>query len=235
MEHTFTKDSIISDIVTKFPKSTTLFTSYKIDFCCGGNRPLIDAIIEKNLAADEFLTKLNTLYNITKPLNKTEINWTTASYHQLIDYIINKHHSYLNKELPDLSNNVTKLLRAHGAEHSHLAQIHKLFHELKTELEQHLIKEETVDFPLILEFEQNPSHENKIKLQYIVDELESEHHRAGDIIKELRVIANDFIPPEDACDTYRTVFQRLEALESDLFEHIHLENNVLFPRAIKQI
>ncbi|WP_017153381.1 iron-sulfur cluster repair di-iron protein [Bacillus bingmayongensis] len=234
MKHIFTENSVIGDIVTQFPKASDLFKSYRIDFCCGGNRPIIDAINERNLSAEEILTKLNTLYHETKQLNESEINWKTASYSELIDYILNKHHRYLNEELPLLSPYVTKVLRVHGAGQPHLAQIHKLFHELKTELEQHLIKEETEDFPLILAFEQNPTDENYMKLRKVVDELENEHDHAGDIIKELRKVTNDFTPPVGACGTYRLVYQRLEALESDLFEHIHLENNVLFPRAIAQ-
>ncbi|PDZ11088.1 iron-sulfur cluster repair di-iron protein [Bacillus pseudomycoides] len=234
MKHIFTEDSVIGDIVTQFPKASDLFKSYRIDFCCGGNRPIIDAINERNLSSEEILTKLNTLYHETKQLNESEIDWKTASYSELIDYIVNKHHRYLNEELPLLSPYVTKVLRVHGAGQPHLAQIHKLFHELKTELEQHLIKEETEDFPLILAFEQNPTDENYMKLRKVVDESENEHNHAGDIIKELRKVTNDFTPPVGACGTYRLVYQRLEALESDLFEHIHLENNVLFPRAIAQ-
>ncbi|WP_440603695.1 iron-sulfur cluster repair di-iron protein [Bacillus sp. GB_SG_008] len=234
MEHVFTETSVIGDIVTKFPKASDLFKSYRIDFCCGGNRPLIDAIHERNLSVEEVITNLNTLYYETKLLNEAEIDWKIASYSELIDYIVNKHHRYLNEELPQLSPYVTKVLRVHGSGQPHLAKIHKLFHELKTELEQHIIKEETEDFPLILAFEQNPTDENYTKLSKVVGELESEHSHAGDIIKELRNITNDFTPPEGACGTYRLVYQRLAALESDLFQHIHLENNILFPRAIAQ-
>ncbi|MFI8708984.1 iron-sulfur cluster repair di-iron protein [Bacillus sp. NPDC077411] len=232
MEHVFTETSVIGDIVTKFPKASDLFKSYRIDFCCGGNRPLIDAIRERNLSVEEVITNLNTLYYETKVLNEAKIDWTIASYSELIDYIVNKHHRYLNEELPQLSPYVTKVLRVHGSAQPHLAKIHKLFHELKTELEQHIIKEETEDFPLILAFEQNPTDENYTKLRKVVELLESEHSHAGDILKELRNITNDFTPPEGACGTYRLVYQRLAVLESDLFQHIHLENNILFPRAI---
>lgn len=117
------------------------------------------------------LTELNTLYHNTKRLNESEIDWKNASYRELIDYVINKHHRYLNEELPQLSSYVTKVLRVHGASQPHFAQIHELFHELRMELEQHLIKEEMEDFPLILEFEQNPTNENYAKLRKVVNEL----------------------------------------------------------------
>ncbi|MDT8861396.1 iron-sulfur cluster repair di-iron protein [Alkalihalobacillus sp. MEB130] len=232
MTQTFTETSVVGDIVTKFPKSSDLFKSYRIDFCCGGNRPLIEAIQERNLSAAEVLANLNALYEETTALHESRIEWEHASYSELIDHIIHKHHRYINEELPQLSPYVTKVLRVHGENQPHLAQIHRLFHELRIELEQHLIKEETVDFPLILQVEKNRTEKNVQQLQNVVDELENEHNHAGNILKELREVTNDFTPPPGACGTYRLVYQRLEDLESDLFQHIHLENNVLFPRAV---
>ncbi|MFT4412534.1 iron-sulfur cluster repair di-iron protein [Fredinandcohnia humi] len=231
MEHTFKEQDIIGEIVTKFPKAGDLFKAYRIDFCCGGNRPLLEAIEEKNLSKIEVLTKLNTLYTEMKVLNETTINWQEASYSELIDHILNKHHRYLNEELPQLSPYVTKVLRVHGAQHPHLARVHTLFNQLKAELEKHTIKEETDSFPLILQFEKQPTEENHLLVKKHVAELEDDHDEAGNIIKEIRDITNDFTPPLGACGTYRLVYQRLEALEADLFQHIHLENNILFPRA----
>ncbi|WP_067840766.1 iron-sulfur cluster repair di-iron protein [Amphibacillus sediminis] len=234
MANTFTEEAIVGEIVTKFPKASDIFKSYRIDFCCGGNRPLIDAINEKNLSADEVLDKLNTLYDETVALNETRVDWENISDRELIDHIIHKHHSYLNEELPSLTPYVTRLLRVHGAAQPHLAQIHRLFNELKVELEQHLIQEETEDFPLILEIEQNRTDENIAKLKKVVENLESDHNHAGDLLKEIREVTNNFTPPENACGTYRLVYQRLEDLESNMFEHIHLESNILFPRALAQ-
>ncbi|MCR6105918.1 iron-sulfur cluster repair di-iron protein [Salipaludibacillus agaradhaerens] len=235
MKKIFTEQSIIGDIVTTFPKASDLFKTYKIDFCCGGNRPLIDAIHEKGLSADNVLATLNTLYHETNQLNESTIQWETASFNELIDFIINKHHRYLNEELPQLSPYVTKVLRVHGGDQPHLAEIHTLFNALKTELEQHLIKEETEDFPLILAIEANPQDGQREQLQNVMNELEAEHQHAGDLLKQLREVTNDFTPPEGACGTYRLVYQRLEQLESDMFDHIHLENNILFPRAAAEL
>ncbi len=234
MEQTFSETSIVGEIVTKFPKASDLFKRYRIDFCCGGNRPLIEAINERKLSAEEVITTLNKLYDETMALNESRIEWEHASFRELIDYIMNKHHRFLHEELTLLSPYVTKVLRVHGADQPHLAQIHRLYHELRIELEQHLIKEETEDFPLLLELEHQPTVETVSQLKKIVDELEQEHSHAGALLKELRAVTNDFTPPEGACGTYRLVYQRLEHLESDLFEHIHLENNVLFKRAITQ-
>ncbi|WP_129690882.1 iron-sulfur cluster repair di-iron protein [Gottfriedia acidiceleris] len=235
MTQTFTESSIIANIVTTFPKASDFFKANRIDFCCGGNRPLIEAIQERNLSPDEVLTQLNSLYNEAKERSDSFIDWKKASSKELIQYIVDKHHRYLNEELPQLSPYVTKVLRVHGADQPHLAQIHRLFNNLKTELEQHIIKEETEDFPTLISFENQPTNENKDKLAKIVSELEQEHQHAGDIIKEIRKITNDFTPPAGACGTYRLVYQRLEALESDLFEHIHLENNILFSRVFQMM
>lgn len=226
--NTFQETSIIGDIVTQFPKASDLFKSYRIDFCCGGNRPLIEAIQERNLSSEQVLSELNGLYAKTKEMSERSIDWRTVSRAELIDHIVNKHHRFLNEELPQLSPYVTKVLRVHGADHPHLALVHKLFHSLKMELEQHLIKEESILFPAIVAYEQDPTEVNLDALRTVLAECEGEHDEAGDIIKELRKITSDFTPPAGACGTYRLVYQRLEGLESDLFEHIHLENNILF-------
>lgn len=230
MENMFTAQSTVGEIVAMFPKASDLFKTYKIDFCCGGNRSLAEALAEKNVPVEDILQKLQTMYQ--QSLEKVEKNWLEASYTELIDHIIQKHHRFLMEELPQLSPYVTKVLRVHGPEQPHLVQVHKLFNELKTELEQHLMKEETKAFPLIIQFEQHPTKENEQAMKQVIEELVAEHDTAGDIIKEIRQITNDFTPPFDACGTYRLVYNRLEALEEDLFTHIHLENNILFPRIL---
>ncbi|MED4358627.1 iron-sulfur cluster repair di-iron protein [Geobacillus stearothermophilus] len=233
MEQRFTEQSLIGDIVTQFPKAADLFKARRIDFCCGGQRPLKEAIEELGLDGEALLRELNTLY--AEAQNKPAGNWSEAPLADLVDHIINTHHRYLNEELPQLSPYVTKVLRVHGMHHPHLSRVHKLFHELKTELEQHLIKEETGAFPLILQFADNPSPENQEAVERAIRELVNEHDAAGDLMKEIREITNDFTPPEDACGTYRLVYNRLAVLEDDLFTHIHLENNILFPRVLAAV
>ncbi|MDP5273008.1 iron-sulfur cluster repair di-iron protein [Chengkuizengella axinellae] len=232
METTFHGQTAVGEIVTKFPKSADLFKKYKIDFCCGGDQKLIKAVENKNVELDDLLNTLNKSYEEMIIAKETVQDWTSFSYTDLINHIINTHHRYLNEELPQLSPYVTKVLRVHGADQKHLVKVHSLFHQLKTELEQHTIKEENEVFPLILGFEKDPSEEKLKTLQKAIIELEDEHDGAGNFIKELREITNDFTPPADACGTYRLVYQRLEALESDIFQHVHLENNILFPRIL---
>jgi regulator of cell morphogenesis and NO signaling len=132
-----------------------------------------------------------------------------------------KHHHYLGEELPKLSPYVTKVMKVHGPGQPHLVRLHQLFNELKTELEQHTLKEDNVVFPLIIKLEQGIPKDEKDNIEAKIKILEKDHDHAGlSIIKELREITNDYTLPEHACGTYRLVYQRLEALESDLFQHI---------------
>lgn len=219
----------IGDIVATLPKASEVFKIYQIDFCCGGNRPLSEAIEELQLEADEVLNKLEEAYEDTIQ-SKSQTDFIKLSSAELIDYIINTHHAYLKSSLPQISEYTTQILRVHGSNHSELFTIHKLFHNLKTELEQHLIKEEEILFPLIKEYEKNATSELLTKVHSVMKETEEEHEGAGDILKELRKITNDYSKPEDGCGTYCLTYDKLQEMEGDLFQHIHLENNILFQR-----
>ncbi|RBW68362.1 iron-sulfur cluster repair di-iron protein [Bacillus taeanensis] len=233
MEPIFHNTTKTGDIVTRLPETSTILKEYKIDFCCGGNRPIGEAIEEKNLNEKEILQKLNNVY--FKSLQHQRINWDHITNSDLIDHIVNTHHAYLNAVLPELSQFTTKVFRVHGTHHPELADVHKLFYKLKVELEHHLIQEENIVFPLIREYEHIPSKEKLIELAQKIEDLESEHSEAGDLLKELRDVTNDYTLPEGACTTYRLTYQKLEDLESDLFQHIHLENNILFPRVLNEL
>jgi hemerythrin-like domain-containing protein len=148
----------------------------------------------------------------------------------LIDHIVNTHHDYLYKELPVLSAFITKVLHRHGMAHPELANLHQLFHDLKNELEQHLTKEEQEIFPLIKEYEKTGSREVLEKAVQAIEQLEEKHNNTGNLLKQMRQVTNHYELPEGACQTYTLSYIKLEQLESDLFQHIHLENNVMFPR-----
>lgn len=235
MEEKFTLQDQIGDIVAKFPGAADTFKKYRIDFCCGGDRPLIEAINEDNLQEEQVISELNQKYEENQQVSENkDIDWQQSSYSELIDHIVNTHHAYLNENLPKIGELTTKILRVHGANHQELTKVHKLFHRLKMELEQHLIKEEEILFPVIKEYEENPSQEQLEKTTSVIEEVEDEHDEAGDIVKELRKITADYLVPDDGCNSYRLTYQLLEELESDLFQHIHLENNILFPRLAKE-
>jgi regulator of cell morphogenesis and NO signaling len=232
MEEKFTRMQAVGDIVAEFPKAAEIFKEHKIDFCCGGDKLLTVAVKELNLDEVTVLEKLNQAYAalVKNKQESQDIDWRQQSFAQLIDHIVSTHHLYLQRELPQISEFTNKILRVHGAKHGELAKVHKLFHILKMELEQHLIKEEEILFPLIKEYEKNPSAQSLEKIKNVTNDIEAEHEQAGDIIKELRKITNQFQYPADACTSFKIAYQKLEEMESDLFQHIHLENNILHPR-----
>lgn len=232
MNNKFTESQAVGTIVAEFPLAAEIFKQYRIDFCCGGDKSLSVATKELNLDQNLVLDELNQVYQKMQGQNSAdgEIDWRRQPLSQLIDHIVNTHHIYLQREMPLISELVTKVLRVHGANHSELKRVHKLFHTLKMELEQHLITEEETLFPLIKEYENNPSSQLLCKIKTETNEIESEHEQAGDIIKELRRITNQYALTPDACTSFRLVYQKLEEMESNIFQHIHLENNILHPR-----
>ena len=231
MDKKFTGIQAVGKIVAEFPQASEIFKRYRIDFCCGGDKLLTVAAKELNIDENVVLEELNQNYNTIQKQNNwgEEVDWRQQSLSQLVDHIISKHHVYLEREMPVISEFVTKILQVHGASHSELGKVHKLFHALKMELDQHLIKEEEALFPLIKEYEQNPSSQLLAAIKHQIETIENEHEQAGDIIKELRRITNQYALPADACTSYRLAYQKLEEMESDLFQHIHLENNILHP------
>jgi len=234
MNNKFTENQAVGAIVAEFPRAAEIFKQYRIDFCCGGDKSLTVAANELQLNPNIVLNDLNQAYGSVEKENNVanEIDWRGQPMSQLVDYIVDTHHIYLQREMPLISELIVKVLRVHGANHSELKDVHKLFHILKMELEQHLITEEETLFPLIKEYESNPSSQLLSKIKNQTNEIESEHEQAGGIIKELRKITNQYAVVPDACTSFRLVYQKLEEMESDIFRHIHLENNILHPRLV---
>lgn len=230
----FNSQQKIGEIVAEFPKSAELLKGYRIDFCCGGNRLLAEAVREQQLDETEVLGKLNELYEkFSADMNKQGQDMREATIEALVDRIINKHHAYLWSELPQISKLTTLILRVHGQHHPELAKVHKLFHSLKSELELHLSKEEAMQYPAIKEYLETSSGEDLKAAVQIIGELEEEHTGAGSILKELRLATDDYRIPIDVCETFELTYMKLQEMENDIFQHIHLENNILFPRLNK--
>lgn len=228
---TFSEITLVKDIVNECPKTSDVFKKYRIDFCCGGNTPLQAAAAEQAVNLDELIKELNEIYAKSENQKDDLAVWTDSSSNEIIEHIIEHYHRPLEEELSLLSPYVTKVARVHGGHRPELLKVHDLFYELKKELLEHTAKEEEVVFPSIKKLA-NPDLENRAAIIDEITELEKEHDHAGAILKELRNITSDFIPPADACGTYRLVYKRLEMLEEHTFMHVHLENNILFPRYI---
>ena len=227
----FSSSQNIGDIVVDFPKAAEVFKENKIDFCCGGNRPLAEVLKEQGLDEEKIMSKINEQYEIQQVNKKdADTDWREVPTGELVEHILDTHHAYLWAELPKISEYVTKILRVHGQHHPELAEVHKLFHMVKMELEEHLVKEETVQYPAIFRYLETNDAADLDKAVKIIAELQEEHTAAGDILKALRKVTDDFRVPDDGCGSYELTYIKLEEMESDIFQHIHLENNILFPR-----
>ena len=227
----FTGEEKLGAIVSEYPGAGRLFKEVRLDFCCGGDRILRDAIRQTDGDENDILRRLNEAYaEWSNREEKNETDWRTAPIGELIDHIVNRHHAYLRVELPLIGEYVTKILRVHGGKHGELSELHKLFHQMKIELDQHLIAEEETLFPLLKQYTASPTAELRERALKGLTELESDHSLVGDYVKGMRAITKGYALPSDACGTFTLAYRKLDELETDLFEHIHLENNVLFPR-----
>ena len=226
-----TLTNTVGDWVTQYPQTSRVFESLQIDYCCGGKTPLEAACRERGLDTSHVLEQLQ--HAIGSVPDSTE-DWPTASLTALCDNIEQTHHTYLKSELPRLSEIITKVCNAHGDSHPELSRLADVFQSLRNELEPHMLKEEQVLFPAIRQLEAADgeasfpfgSVANPIRM------MEQEHDNAGDGLSRIRKITNDFAVPEDACNTYIAMLDGLRELETDLHQHIHKENNILFPRSL---
>jgi len=229
----FTAADTVGDIVARLPEAAAVFREARIDYCCGGKKTLGEALQKRGLDVQPFLDELNRLLSeATSPEDGRRADWRTEPLSCLVDHIVRRHRAYLEHELPELAAAVTKLLRVHGDAHPELAELHRTFHELKADLEQHLFTEEKRLFPLVRRAESSGDAALYAEAARLIDELERDHENAGRKLAEMRDITRDYQLPADACRTYADTFARLDRLEADMHEHVHLENNVLFPRVL---
>jgi regulator of cell morphogenesis and NO signaling len=229
MTFPFTSNSLVKDIVNELPKTSDVFKKNRIDFCCGGNIPLAEAAAQNGLNTDHLLTELKEVFKKYENEEKNIEVWTDSDSNTIIDHVITNYHRVSEEELTMLSPYVTKVSRVHGDNHPELLKVYELFYEFKKELMEHMTKEEAVVFPLIKQLADG-TVENREEAINMIVELEKEHDHAGEILREIRAVTSDYTLPLDACGTYRLVYARLEALEGLTFMHVHLENNILFPR-----
>lgn len=225
-----TKTTKVGEIAAQYPKATELFKKHKIDFCCGGDKTLEEASSIAGADINTVLNKLNELISEQNQKPASKKDYLSYTNRELIDHIEATHHVYMKKNLPLIGELAAKILRVHGPNHSVLFDVHKLYNLLRTEIEQHLIKEEEVLFPMIKKYDDEKSDDLRNKILGTIDELENEHDAAGDVLKKIRSITYDYRIPDDVCETYEYTYEKLKEMESDLFSHIHLENNILFKR-----
>jgi len=215
------KNITIGEIVANLPAASKIFTKYGIDFCCGGNRKLYAVIAEMAINHIDVYRDLEAAVKERKD-NYDNLNFLDMKANVLSDYINDTHHSYLRKVLPEITDILATIVRVHGVNHPELFEVYKLFGILRSDLEQHLLKEETMLFPAFEVEDENQESIRKLSAVII-----SEHEAAGEILVKLRNITKDYMLPKDACASYEKAYILLEELEKDLHQHIHLENNIL--------
>ena len=226
----------LAQIVNNDHRAASVFEKYDLDFCCKGKRSLQEACNEKQLPVMEIATELKNLS--VKNDKDAVLDFENMDLGALVDYIVQTHHAYVKKELPQIFSYLEKVTAKHSIHHPELIKIFQLFAAVKEEMEGHMKKEEVILFPRIKELEKHIKGEperfgvNITYLQSPITVMEQEHDHAGTLLYEIRTLSNNYTPPQDACTTYRLSFAALHAFELDLHQHVHLENNILFPKAI---
>jgi regulator of cell morphogenesis and NO signaling len=227
----------VRQLATEVPNATRIFEKLGIDYCCGGGKSLEDACQQAKIPVAEVL---QTLAQGTAPAASVNdaTDFRQADLSDLVSHIVNTHHAYVKQEIPRLQKLLAKVVSVHGRNHSELVDAQHVFAGLAAELTTHMMKEEMVLFPYVTELERavrsgtRAPHAPFGTVNNPVQMMEMEHESAGNALRELRSLTADYTPPPDACFSYNTLFAALKDFETDLHQHIHLENNILFPRAI---
>ena len=221
-----TKDNTIAEVVTDNIKTADVFKKFNIDFCCGGGISIEKACEKKGITATELLEKLATVSSTNTPAKYNYKSWDMGF---LIDH---------SESIPILMQYANKVANVHGHHYAEVIEINDLFTEVAEELKNHMVKEELVLFPYIKSMLESEKTNSPLKSAHFgsvknpVGMMEHEHEGAGDIFKRIAEITHQYTPPEGACNTFRALYAKLDEFEQDLHHHIHLENNILHPKAI---
>ncbi|MDA0195625.1 MAG: iron-sulfur cluster repair di-iron protein [Bacteroidetes bacterium] len=225
----------VAEIVAEDYKTADVFKKYGIDFCCGGHTSVSEVCDKKKINLSDLereLSRISLMATASNNFNGWELDF-------LIDYIITVHHSYVTENIPRIKGYADKVAKVHGHHYKEVVEIKTLFDNVAEELMQHMHKEENILFPFIKELV--IAHDEKKSLRNIpfgtihnpIRMMELEHENAGATFKMIVRISNDYTPPPEGCNTYNVLYSKLREFEEDLHKHIHLENNILFPKAIR--
>jgi regulator of cell morphogenesis and NO signaling len=229
-------DETLGEIAAKDLRKAQIFKKYGLDFCCGGKKTVKEACREKGLDVTKIEQELQ---QADKLLTSRPLPYNEWSPDFLADYIVNTHHSYVKKNLPDIKAYADKVARVHGSRHEELLTLRQLVDEVYTELMNHMVKEEKVLFPYIKELvatknNTQPLHASHFgTVQNPINMMEMEHEVVAKNLADIRELTNDYQLPEDACASYSLLYRMLDEFENDLHVHVHLENNILFPKALE--
>ncbi|SDE47482.1 regulator of cell morphogenesis and NO signaling [Pricia antarctica] len=229
-----TMQQTIGQMVAEDYRKAQVFKNHKIDFCCKGNRSLAEVAEKNNLKIDDLLKELEA---VQEEENNDTTDFKSWPLDLLADYIEKKHHRYVEERIPVLKQYLTKLCKVHGNDHPELLKIQEHFELSAGELTMHMKKEELVLFPWIRKMVKSEQNNESIgeprfgTVRNPIQTMMQEHENEGERFRHIARLSDDYTPPNDACSTYRVSFALLREFEEDLHRHIHLENNILFPKA----
>ncbi|MCB0477845.1 MAG: iron-sulfur cluster repair di-iron protein [Crocinitomicaceae bacterium] len=220
----------VGEIVAEDYRKAKVFRSYGIDFCCGGGKLLEDIISNKKIDLEQILGELHQVDQSDSELDQT--NFDELTLEDLSEYIVSKHHTYTKETMEQILPLINKVARVHGDWKAELVKINNHFISLHTELTTHMMKEENVLFPYIVQLSRGLVAESPFgSIEYPIKNMELEHDVAGDLILRIEELSDNYTLPEGACNSYTVVYKLLREFQDDLMQHIHLENNILFPKA----
>lgn len=222
----------VGELVREQPSRSRVFEDFGIDYCCEGKRPLTEVCARSGVDADAVVDKLHALES--EPGDQDD-QWASMSMSELAAHIVDNHHGYLKQELPRLDGIIRKVAAVHCGRYPYLLELAQVYSRFAAELGAHMLKEEQLLFPLIRRVEKSRGGSGDVRGACIansIQAMEHEHEDAGRVLLRMRELTNNFTPPADACNTFRAMLDGLATLERDMHQHVHKENNVLFPGAI---
>lgn len=239
MSNPIDTNTTVGELAGRYPQCRELFAEHKIDYCCGGNQTLDRAARNSGTDLSALLSalqeRLRASPNQSAPSQR---DWYAAPLGELVEHIVQAHHEYLKTAIPRIEGLLRKVLHAHGANHGKmLSALAEQFQALDEDVSSHLMKEEQILFPYIRALDADGAERPAAcfgSLRHPIGQMEHEHEILGKVLAAMREITGGYVLPADACATFETLYDELQWLESDLHEHIHLENNILFPRAIER-
>jgi regulator of cell morphogenesis and NO signaling len=232
----FKSKTKVKDIALSNPGARQILESAGVDYCCGGAKSLHEACMHSDVPAEEILKRLS---ENSEQVSPGESTWVSAPLADLTRHICEKHHQYVREAIPRVRALLEKVKAKHGENHPEIADIQMLFIEVGREMIMHMQKEEQILFPYIDAVERSVREKKTLEPPFFgtvrnpIQAMMSEHDSAGELVRQIRKASSVYTPPADGCTSYQALYQDLRQFEEDLHQHVHLENNILFPRAVE--
>jgi len=232
----FSTETKVNEIALSHPGARRVLEDAGVDYCCGGGKSLQDACMHAGVAADEILERLRQNSELAGP---GDTEWTNASLAKLTGHIRERHHQYVRDSIPRVRALLAKIREKHGPKYREIEEIEKLFGNVAREMTAHMQKEEQILFPYIDGLERSARGNGAVEPPFFqtvrnpIHAMMQEHDSAGELVRKIRKASNEYKAPADACSSFQATYHELRQFEEDLHLHVHLENNILFPRAVE--